>query len=168
MVDKKVKDRVERIANAAPGKAEEAYLEGAKEVNLHGGLDEILKVRVYQPHEVQEIVASIREKRRKGEALSESDEEFLDRFPNYAINLQNVTKMLTKLSASSKKLAGFSAAKRKLYLGLMRHIVSEQIKEVRKQLETSPTYHALLREQEEQGNEESAAILRSLPPLPGE
>ena len=31
---------------AAPGHAEESYLEGAKQVNLHGGLDELLKVPI--------------------------------------------------------------------------------------------------------------------------
>ena len=65
-------------------------------------------------------------------------------------------------------MIGGSPAKQKLYLAMKRRIVHDEADAMRARCAKSPTYHALLREQEEQGNEESAAILRSLPPLPGE
>ena len=70
------------------------------------------------------------------------------------------------MSSDTAKLASFSGAKRKLYLGLKRTIIREQIKNTQKRIAHSATYHALLSEQAAKGNTESAALLKTLQSAP--
>ena len=70
------------------------------------------------------------------------------------------------MSSDTAKLASFSGAKRKLYLGLKRTIIREQIKATQKRIAHSATYHALLSEQAAKGNTESAALLKTLQSAP--